>query len=312
MPDATGLEMDYAASHVVYVDERMSSRLDGQSIFKLPSDLRDTRKESSKENWEERNPECLKAIHGEIEEIRLSLRSLLSIFDGGENRHSWNITFGDIGMPILTHLPLVYLCISGHSCLNRIWDLEQDQRDQRPLLVFVGINIDEELEDLPSQTTEETSPTSASVRSKGLSLLRNISRQLSDSTLSKRIISLAMIYDSDFTPAIHETSRPGSRPSSGAYKSKLGKPSQLERKSSAKGLQLGINEIIKYVDIGAVEVVSSPLTVERLNSLVSHAYRAYEDAPRENAEILRQKKARKLSWLGNKDERPFAYLREKM
>ena len=70
--------------------------------------------------------------------------------------------------------------------------------------------------------------------------------------------------------------------------------------------------VTKYVEIGAVEVLPSPVPRERLFGLAAHAYRAQKEAWRERAEHLRKRKARKLSWLGDNDERPYAYLREKM
>ena len=69
---------------------------------------------------------------------------------------------------------------------------------------------------------------------------------------------------------------------------------------------------VKCVDVGAVEVLSSPLQEDRLQGLVTHAYRAHKEALRERAEYIQKKKVRKLSWLGNNDKRPYAYLREKM
>ena len=74
--------MDYAASHIVYVDSRMSRALDGKHIQKInPPDSATGSQETS---WEDKHPECLKAILGEIEEVRTSLKNILSVFNGGE------------------------------------------------------------------------------------------------------------------------------------------------------------------------------------------------------------------------------------
>ena len=77
------MTMDYAAYEVVYFDERVSRHLDAQYIHKSgpgpPLPLAD----SAESSWEDRNPECLKVILPEIEEVRHNLRVILSIFNGG-------------------------------------------------------------------------------------------------------------------------------------------------------------------------------------------------------------------------------------
>ena len=72
--------MEYADYHVVYVDNRVSRNLDGKLIQNSESSQSNVH---TGESWEDRNPDCLKAILGEIEEVRSNLRSLLSVFNGG-------------------------------------------------------------------------------------------------------------------------------------------------------------------------------------------------------------------------------------
>ena len=77
--------MDYAASHIVYVDSRISRALDGKHIQKTsPSDGTTAAQDVS---WEDKHPECLKAILSEIEEVRTSLKNILSVFNGGKSLH---------------------------------------------------------------------------------------------------------------------------------------------------------------------------------------------------------------------------------
>ena len=75
--------MDYAEYHIVYVDNRVSRGLDGNLIQKLETSHLDRANMHGEHSWEDRNPECLTAIFGEIEEVRSNLKSLLSIFNGG-------------------------------------------------------------------------------------------------------------------------------------------------------------------------------------------------------------------------------------
>ena len=80
--------MDHAQYHIVYVDARVSRDLDGKLVQKSVSSRSDGANSYSGQMWEERNPECLKAILGEIEEVRSNLKSLLSVFNGGMSVHS--------------------------------------------------------------------------------------------------------------------------------------------------------------------------------------------------------------------------------
>ena len=76
--------MEYADYHVVYVDNRVSRDLDGKLIQKSSFHALTAEATSHTEStWEDRDPECLKSILGEIEEVRSNLRSLLSVFHGG-------------------------------------------------------------------------------------------------------------------------------------------------------------------------------------------------------------------------------------
>ena len=75
--------MDYAASHVVYVDSRISRGLDGKHVQKSIS-TSEGATGNQDGSWEDKHPECFKVILGEIEEVRTSLRNILSVFNGGE------------------------------------------------------------------------------------------------------------------------------------------------------------------------------------------------------------------------------------
>ena len=70
--------------------------------------------------------------------------------------------------------------------------------------------------------------------------------------------------------------------------------------------------MIRYLDVGAADVMTSPIKPDRVQALPVHAYRAYKDAAREEGSSLLTKRNRKLSWIGVDEERPFAYLREAM
>jgi hypothetical protein len=68
----------------------------------------------------------------------------------------------------------------------------------------------------------------------------------------------------------------------------------------------------RCVDLGAVDVVISPMNTGCVMSLEVHAYKAHKDAAREQQAMLEVRRGRKLSWVGVNEEKPFAYLREAM
>ena len=72
--------MDYAACHVVYVDKRVSKDLEGRYLHKPAATLPDAAASRKDEPSKDRLSDILLR---EIEDIRISLQSLLSVFDGG-------------------------------------------------------------------------------------------------------------------------------------------------------------------------------------------------------------------------------------
>ena len=75
--------MDHADYHVVYVDNRVSRNLDGKLIQNSASNMRSKGSIHDEDTWDDRNPECVKSLLAEIEEVRNNLRCLLSVFHGG-------------------------------------------------------------------------------------------------------------------------------------------------------------------------------------------------------------------------------------
>ena len=76
--------MDHAAYHVLYVDTRMSEGLDGTLIQTNRASLSSHHGQHHNETWEGQNPDCLRAIIGEIEDVRTNLKRLLTHFDRGK------------------------------------------------------------------------------------------------------------------------------------------------------------------------------------------------------------------------------------
>lgn len=67
------------------------------------------------------------------------------------------------------------------------------------------------------------------------------------------------------------------------------------------------------LDYGAVDVMTSPLQPQSIESLEVHAYKAHQAAAKEREAVLQVRKNRKRSWVGvDTGGKPFAYLREAM
>lgn len=83
--------------------------------------------------------------------------------------------------------------------------------------------------------------------------------------------------------------------------------------SSPSGHSSRADLIRTCLDYGAVDVMSSPLQPQNIESLEVHAYKAHQVAARERETALQARKNRKRSWVGvDTGGKPFAYLREAM
>ncbi|KAL1844378.1 hypothetical protein VTJ49DRAFT_57 [Mycothermus thermophilus] len=68
----------------------------------------------------------------------------------------------------------------------------------------------------------------------------------------------------------------------------------------------------KCLDLGATDVLASPMNAKCAAILEVHAYRAHLDASREQKSLLELRRGRTRSWVGISEEKPFSYLREAM
>ena len=197
--------------------------------------------------------------------------------------------------------------------MEKINTVESQRDNDQPMVIILGTAAEDDIEGSSSRS-REASQTSDASDLYGQALLQYICAEVSNSNLSRRIVPVAMVYNTEYEfVAGFTANKAASRPSSGAFSSKFAKPnsSSPRRPVSKKGAP-DSRRVLKSVDLGAVEVVPSPIPEDRLQCLMVHAYRAHREALRERSEYLQKKKVRKLSWLGNNDKRPYAYLREKM
>ncbi|KAL6715902.1 3',5'-cyclic-nucleotide phosphodiesterase [Lecanora helva] len=282
--------MDSADYHVVYVDSRVSRNLDGKLIQNSSPSGSQGAAVNCENSWEDRNPECLKSILGEIEEVRSNLRSVLSVFHG------------------------VHTCMSGDTCMAKVTHLDSLSNNTQPVLVMLGTPSGNSVGALHGELSKSALDGSDPSAAYGLTLLQQISSEISTSSLSKFIVPVAMIYKTESETISGDSlssSRP-SRPSSGGFNLHARKPSASPRRRASKDAQTHPKHMLRCIDLGAVDVLTSPLDEDRLRGLSVPAYRAHKEALQERAKFLAQKRIRKRSWLGNTDDKPHAYLREAM
>lgn len=139
----------------------------------------------------------------------------------------------------------------------------------------------------------------------GMSLLLWMVSEMQYQSLSKLFVPVAVI---SAPPANFPREQSSSKGSVNAVDF-LSAPS---RKSSGFPSHLDKPRTMRYLDLGAADVLTSPLLSERLPSLVIQAYRAHKDASKEQRALLELKRGRKRSWVGVDDQKPYAYLREAM
>lgn len=141
----------------------------------------------------------------------------------------------------------------------------------------------------------------------GLKLLQWIASEIQYQSLSKLIVPVAVV-------AIPESNSLSVTSNSRTNSSSEGNFSLDPFAKKRTGLVTALDQVrtIRYMDVGAVDVLTSPLLYERLPSLAVHAYRAHKDASKEQRALLELKRGRKRSWVGVDDQKPYAYLREAM
>ena len=197
----------------------------------------------------------------------------------------------------------------------------KDSFDQ-PIFAIIEVFMDGEETAFDAKDPPTTDAAASATREaaglnehEGISLLRHISSEKTESKLSKVVVPVAMIHHnkvSTSTGGRTPSGRP-SRPYSGGL-DKLSKSSYLGPKESGATSSVIVDphKMFRCLEAGATDVLSSPLIEARVTSLPLHAYRAHKDASRERAALYASKRLRKRSWVGFDDKRPHAYLREQM
>lgn len=274
MQRRASLKMEFGKCTVVYVDRRASS---SGTTFKA----REVANKSGK------GSEQYELLGKETEGVRTNIEAILSTFEEGE----YPAVADRADMP-------VYVCDNGVACLQRITQLEDPVNPTATLLL-----IDLPYDDTPQPDTFQLSSAAKALTSNpvekdepqdvyGMHLLRHVCSCIQQRTLSPLIVPIAVVGSSakvdealQQEPSLHALS---------------------QHATSDSG------RLVRFLDVGAQDVLSHPLQTDRMRSLAVHAYRICKEVASEDASSLLTKRNRKLSWIGVDEQRPFAYLREVM
>jgi hypothetical protein len=185
--------------------------------------------------------------------------------------------------------------------MSKIMDLDNMAKDNTPTLVLIDISDDEE-QRLKRISREGKSSTSPSLSRRltnetdsgdiyGSRLLSHIASEIQINKLSKLIIPIAVVS--------------GYRRGDSTIKSS---PSRILGSQAFDES----GRIFRFMDAGALDVLTSPVTKERAQGLLAQAYRVYKEVSKSDSSFLASKRTRKMSWVGVDEEKPFAYLRVSM
>ena len=182
-----------------------------------------------------------------------------------------------------------------------------------PTLLFAGTIFEPENDHHQKNgVTHLAASVESSSEPGGLILLQHLSHEVAKANLSKLIIPVAFIhgFQSHTTNQQSFPKTQPARPSSGGMSILSHRLTHTIAKATKPAC--GHQNILRCMDAGAQDVLESPLPESRLQSLIVRAYRSHKDALEERALLMEKKRSRKLSWLGNTENKPYAYLREKM
>ncbi|KND95012.1 3',5'-cyclic-nucleotide phosphodiesterase regA [Tolypocladium ophioglossoides CBS 100239] len=217
----------------------------------------------------------------------------------------------EVIQPLLDTFGDVHVCATGAACISQLFQLQDgSMTDMTPTLVLLDTPHDEHISEPRSSSRpssarhESSSPAGAAEIHRpdeelyGLTLLQKLITEAHLRSISKLMVPVPIISYPDSV-----TSVPSEQMTDGA----------VETLSIPAGTLTAHRRLIrKCLDLGAVDVIISPLSSKCITTLEICAYKAHRDAAREQQAIMEITKGRKRSWVGVNEQKPFAYLREAM
>ena len=217
------------------------------------------------------------------------------------------------------------MCGSGAACLETLFELQDGSgKNTTPTLILLDTPNDDTTQELalhqPSNTSSSgqsaaavtpnvARPRSAEIHTPnedlyGLGLLQKIITEAHLRGVSKLVVPVPVISHPEpdivaSDPALQMTDGAADVARSGAA---------LSDATLAANRRL----MRACLDLGAVDVLISPLSAKCITTLEICAYKAHRDAAKEQKALMEVTKGRKRSWVGINESKPFSYLREAM
>lgn len=178
------------------------------------------------------------------------------------------------------------------------------------------ILIDTPYEDRgPEQTGHDRSPSPRSIRRRSQATPRASDDDLYGLALLQKIFSEAHLRNlSKLVVPIPVIPYPKKPPVTADRSNEMCETPNCGSKSPSQGSSVnGDRRLLKTcLDLGATDVMRSPMNAKCITNLEVHLYKAHRDAAREQQAMMEFRRGRKRSWVGINDEKPYAYLREAM
>ncbi|KAH0494198.1 hypothetical protein TgHK011_000827 [Trichoderma gracile] len=205
--------------------------------------------------------------------------------------------------PLLDAFGDVHVCATGAACMEKLMQLHEagSMMDMTPTMVLLDTPHDEWIPD-PLPNASSADPNFVNRDSEihtpdenlyGLTLLQRLITEAHLRSISKLVVPIPIISYPDSREQMTDgTAEPSSNPA---------------------GSQPVSRKLIRRcLDLGAVDVIISPLGPKCIATLEICAYKAHRDAARDQQAMMEITKGRKRSWVGVNEQKPFAYLREAM
>ncbi|KAK3368102.1 hypothetical protein B0H63DRAFT_69194 [Podospora didyma] len=205
----------------------------------------------------------------------------------------------------------VHLCSTGGACLTQWLNIQDtSMMDLKPTIILIDTPFQERIpERSRSRTPSPHSPPDEDGENHeeelyGLALLQRIISESYLRNLSKLVVPVPVIC---FPTSDRADGNDGPVDAREEFANgKLYPGSSGSRRSASRRM------LKRCLDLGATDVMASPMNSKCITNLEVHVYRAHRDAARDQKSMLEVRRGRKRSWVGISEEKPFAYLREAM
>jgi hypothetical protein len=170
--------------------------------------------------------------------------------------------------------------------------------DCRPTIVLLDTPADESLFSQPARSRSHSPHSTGDDDSRtpdeevyGLKLLQRIISEAHLRGLSKLVIPIPVI-------------------SGGSWEQEIS--AALAGPGAARPADVSRRMVQRCIELGAVDVIVSPMTAKCITSLEICIYRAHKEAVHEQQMMMQVRRGRQRSWVGVNEGKPYAYLREAM